>query len=367
MNSNTNWRVLISGGGTGGHIFPAIAIAHELRRQNKNCELLFVGAKGRMEMEKVPQAGYRIIGLDIAGMQRRLTWKNLLLPFKIWKSVRQANRIVREFKPQVAVGVGGYASGPTLYACHSMGIPTVLQEQNLFAGITNRLLSKRAKAICVAYDGMAKYFPAEKLVLTGNPVREEILAANVTREWALQHFGLSAAHKTILVMGGSLGARTINESILGHLHLLAAAQVQVIWQTGNSFFSRAKELERQYPWLKVTAFISRMDAAYAAADVIVSRAGALSVSELCIAGKPVLLVPSPIVAEDHQTHNAMALVSKQAAVLVKDAEARQQLVPQLINLLQDAQRCNTLAAAIRQLAMPDATKRIVEVIKKHLP
>lgn len=359
-------RIIISGGGTGGHIFPAVAIADELKRQFPDVEILFVGAEGKMEMEKVPQAGYKIIGLPIAGLQRKLTLKNLSLPFKIIKSMVLARKTLKEFKPEVAIGVGGYASGPTLKAASMLGIPTLVQEQNSFAGKTNMLLAKKANTLCVAYDGMEKFFPKEKIVLTGNPVRLEVTQIEGKRQEAFDFYGLDASKPTVLVIGGSLGARTLNESIISGIETLQSHGIQVLWQCGKLYFEeltnrlKGKDLTGIY----LTQFISRMDFAYALGDVIVSRAGAISVSELCLVHKPVILVPSPNVAEDHQTHNAMALVNKQAAVLVKDVEARNTLVNTTIELVKDQELQQTLSQNIMQLGKPDATKEIVNEIKK---
>lgn len=358
------YRFIISGGGTGGHIYPAIAIANGLKDRFPTCEILFVGALGRMEMEKVPKVGYKIIGLPIAGLQRRFTLKNLLVPFKLIKSLFLARKIVKEFKPDVAIGVGGYASGPLLKAAVKAGVPAVLQEQNSYAGLTNKLLAKDVKRICVAYDGMGGYFPQEKITLTGNPVREDIMDVMVSKESALAHFGLSNEKKTVLIIGGSLGARTINESIAESVEKLKADNVQLLWQTGAYYYQELKHLNSTGVCVK--DFIYEMDQAYAAADVVVSRAGALSVSELCIVGKPTILIPSPNVAEDHQTKNAMALVSKEAAILVKDVVAQENLCTELQKLVLDQERQKTLSENIKQLAKPDATNQIVNEIEKLL-
>ncbi len=318
---NKELRVIISGGGTGGHIFPAISIANAIRAKHPDAKILFVGALGRMEMERVPKAGYEIKGLPICGFDRKHLFKNIIVLFKIWKSQRMAKKIVRNFKPMVAVGVGGYASGPTLNVCAEKGIPCLIQEQNSYAGITNRLLAKKATKICVAYEGMERFFPAEKIIMTGNPVRQNVLDISVTKEEARRSFGLDPDKKTILFLGGSLGARTINESISQHLDLVRDSDVQFIWQTGKYYYTAiCEQLKHQpeIPQLKVTDFISDMGAAYKAADLVISRAGASSISEFCLIGKPAILVPSPNVAEDHQTKNAMALVNKDAAIYVKD-------------------------------------------------
>lgn len=359
-------RVIISGGGTGGHIFPAVAIADELKRQFPDIEILFVGAEGKMEMEKVPQAGYKIIGLPIAGLQRKLTLKNFSLPFKIIKSIVLARKTLKEFKPEIAIGVGGYASGPTLKAASMLGIPTLVQEQNSFAGKTNMLLAKKANTLCVAYDGMEKFFPKEKIVLTGNPVRLEVTQMEGKRQEAFEFYGLDATKPTVLVIGGSLGARTLNESIISGIETLQSHGIQVLWQCGKLYFDElTNRLKgKDLTGIHLTQFISRMDFAYALGDVIVSRAGAISVSELCLVRKPVILVPSPNVAEDHQTHNAMALVNKQAAILVKDVDARNTLVNTTVELIQNKDLQQKLSQNIMQLGKPDATKDIVNEIKK---
>jgi UDP-N-acetylglucosamine--N-acetylmuramyl-(pentapeptide) pyrophosphoryl-undecaprenol N-acetylglucosamine transferase len=354
------YRVIISGGGTGGHIFPAVAIANELRRRQPDAEILFVGANGRMEMTRVPEAGYQIVGLDIAGLQRRLTPQNLLFPVKVFRSVRKAGKLLQEFKPDAVVGVGGYASAPVLLAATSRNIPALIQEQNSYAGLVNKLLSRRVDRICVAYDGMEKFFPADKLVLTGNPVRTEI--ASGSRAEALQFFGLSPEKKTLLVVGGSLGARTLNEATAAALPRLRDAGIQLLWQTGKLYYPQAAGQAAPFTADKLRAleFVQRMDLAYAAADVVISRAGALSVSELCLTGKPSILVPSPNVAEDHQTKNAMALVEKDAAQLVSDAEALARLYDEALRLLNDPARQQQLSRNVSQLAYPHATTTIVD-------
>lgn len=357
-NSQSTYRVIISGGGTGGHIYPAIAIANELKSRNPLTEILFVGALGRMEMEKVPKAGYEIIGLPIAGIQRRFTLKNLLVPFKLIKSMFMAKKIVKDFKPDLAIGVGGYASGPLLKAAVKLGVPALLQEQNSFAGLTNKLLAKDVESICVAYEGMESFFPKEKIKITGNPVRKDIINTSVTREGAISFFGLDVTKKTVLVIGGSLGARTINESIKLAASELESSGFQVLWQTGAYYYESLKELGTKS--ILVKDFIYEMDKAYAAADVVVSRAGALSVSELCLVGKPSILVPSPNVSEDHQTKNAMALVNKGAAVLVKDVDADSALKSELLKLLSNDEVQKTLAVNIKGLAKPQATDTIVD-------
>jgi UDP-N-acetylglucosamine--N-acetylmuramyl-(pentapeptide) pyrophosphoryl-undecaprenol N-acetylglucosamine transferase len=358
-------KVVISGGGTGGHIFPAIAIAKALQKQNPDTEILFVGAKGRMEMEKVPAAGYKIVGLDISGIQRKLDLRNFLLPYKVVKSLWQAHKILKDFRPDIVIGVGGYASAPTLYMAAQMDIPTLIQEQNSYAGLTNKILAKRATAVCVAFKDMEAYFPASKIVLTGNPVRENLQDISGKREEALKHFGLREGVKTLLIIGGSLGARTINNSILEGIDLLKAEDVQVIWQTGKFFYGKVQD--KNSPNVKIYDFINRMDLAYAAADVVVSRAGALSIAELCLTGKPCILVPSPNVAEDHQTKNAMALVSQNAAQLVKDIDAKKMLVNSALYLLHDETRQQQLMQTIRSIALPNAADRIVDEVYKIVP
>ncbi|MBL7944343.1 MAG: undecaprenyldiphospho-muramoylpentapeptide beta-N-acetylglucosaminyltransferase, partial [Flavobacteriales bacterium] len=320
-------KVIISGGGTGGHIFPAIAIAKAILAQRPDTSILFVGAEGRMEMEKVPAAGFNIEGLPIIGIQRRLTWKNLLVPIKLWQSLRKARRIIRTFQPDIAIGVGGYASGPLLKAAASMGVVTMIQEQNSSPGVTNKLLARKAAKICVAYEGLEKFFDKNKIVLTGNPVRPELSAANNRREEALKFFHLDGARPIVLVIGGSLGARTVNQSIQASLALLTKKQYQLIWQTGKAFASAARSSADAISPdnVRVFDFIREMDLAYSVADVVVSRAGAMSISELCIAAKPAILVPSPNVSEDHQTKNARSLSERGAAILVPDIEAKEKL------------------------------------------
>lgn len=359
-------RAIISGGGTGGHIFPAIAIADEIKRRNPNAEILFVGAEGKMEMERVPAAGYKIVGLPIAGLQRKLTLANLALPFKIVSSVLKARKIVKTFKPEVAIGVGGYASGPTLKAAGMMGVPTILQEQNGFAGKTNQLLAKKAAKICVAYEGLERFFPKEKIVITGNPVRFEMVKIEGKREEAFKHYKLDSSKKTILVIGGSLGARTLNQAMLASLEQIQSTDVQVLWQCGKLYNEQLNQelANRELKGIERVQFIDRMDLAYAMADVIISRAGAISVSELCLIGKPAILVPSPNVAEDHQTHNAMALVKHEAAILVKDAEAKEQLLSRALDLLMNEDRMATLSTHIKSLGKPEATRHIVDIIEQ---
>jgi len=359
-------RIIISGGGTGGHIFPAISIADAIRAKRPGARILFVGAEGRMEMQRVPAAGYEIKGLPIAGFDRRHLLNNVGVLFKIMKSRRLARRIVEDFRPQVAVGVGGYASGPTLNVAGAMGVPTLLQEQNSYAGVTNKLLAKRARRICVAYDGMERFFPADRIVLTGNPVRRNLTDGCADKEEAVRGFGLVPGKRTILIVGGSLGARTLNDSILGNLPLIRQqTEVQFIWQTGKYYSAEIREeLQRrkQPANLYVTDFIADMGKAYAAADLVISRAGAGSISEFCLLGKPVILVPSPNVAEDHQTKNALALVQKDAALYVRDADARITLLPLAINTAGQRERLAQLSDHIRQLARPDAAADIAEEV-----
>jgi len=359
-----NLRVIISGGGTGGHIFPAVAIANTLKQRVPGVQILFVGANGRMEMEKVPQAGYDIKGLNIAGFQRGSITKNVMLPIKVFNSLLSAYSIVKKFKPNVAVGVGGYASGPLLRAASFAGVPTVIQEQNSFAGITNKLLAKSAKVICTAYEGMEKVFPATKIVLTGNPIRAEIVNANVSRSEACKYFGLNETKKTIMITGGSLGAGTLNKSVEATLERIAESRVQLLWQTGKAYYDDYKHIGEQYPSIKVLQFIDKMDYAYACADVVISRAGALSIAEFQVRGKAVILVPSPNVTEDHQTHNAMALVNKHAALMIKDSEAKLNLIPAAIDLLNNETELNTLSSNIKQMAITNAADRIVDEILK---
>ena len=366
MEGKKPYRILIGGGGTGGHVFPAISIADALKELFPETEFLFVGALGRLEMEKVPQAGYSIIGLPVAGFQRRFTAKNITFFFKLWASMRRSRKIIREFSPDVAVGVGGYASGPILKAATRKGIPILIQEQNSYAGLTNRLLAKAAETICVAYEQMDRYFPTEKIILTGNPVRKNLLNRPGRPEEIYGEFGLDPGKKVFLVLGGSLGARTLNHSISGGLDKLNRENVQVIWQCGTSYLKEAEEQIRKEGLenIKVTAFIGRMDLAYQAANVIVSRAGAITISELCLVGKPVILVPSPNVAEDHQTRNAEALVSRKAAVMVPDHLAGKHLVDRMLRLLDDKEGCQELANNITDLGVADASIRIAEEVIK---
>ncbi|MCR5077957.1 MAG: undecaprenyldiphospho-muramoylpentapeptide beta-N-acetylglucosaminyltransferase [Prevotella sp.] len=349
-------RIIISGGGTGGHIFPAVSIANAIKARHPEAKILFVGAEGRMEMQRVPAAGYKIKGLPIKGFDRTHKLKNFEVLYKLWKSLRMARQIIKDFKPQAAVGVGGYASGATLYECAKMGIPCLIQEQNSYAGVTNKLLAKRVEKICVAYEGMERFFPAEKIIMTGNPVRQNVLDTPLSIEEARMSFGLHPERKTILLVGGSLGARTVNRSVMEHLDLVAGTDVQFIWQTGKYYnqqimdFMKGKEL----PNLKITDFISDMGAAYKAADLVISRAGASSISEFQLIGKPVILVPSPNVAEDHQTKNAMALVNKQAALCVKDAEAPATLLQLALNTIADDTKLAALSANVRKMGLKDS-------------
>ncbi|UII23242.1 undecaprenyldiphospho-muramoylpentapeptide beta-N-acetylglucosaminyltransferase [Fulvivirga ligni] len=361
MSKNRPYRFMISGGGTGGHIYPAIAVANEIKRRYEDAEILFVGAKGRMEMTKVPEAGYKIEGLWISGLQRRLTIDNLSFPLKVVHSFLAAKRLVSSFKPDAVVGFGGYASGPTMLAATGKKIPAMVQEQNSHAGITNKKLGNKARKVCVAYENMDRYFPKEKIVITGNPVRRDILEVDSKKEKALKHFNLSAGKKTILVLGGSLGARTINNSVIGQLQKVVDADVQLVWQTGKIYHSEmtAKASNFDLSNIRVMEFIKEMDLAYAAADLVVSRAGALSISELCLVGKPVILVPSANVAEDHQTKNAMALVVKDAAVMVKDSEAENNMIPEALNLLADNDKQKSLGANIKKMGKPNAAEDIV--------
>lgn len=359
-------RVIISGGGTGGHIFPAVSIANAVKALRPDAKILFVGALGRMEMQRVPAAGYEIIGLPIQGFDRKNLLKNFKVLYKIWKSQRMAKKIIKDFRPQVAVGVGGYASGPTLNMAAAKGIPCLLQEQNSYAGVTNKLLAKKAAKICVAYEGMERFFPAEKIMMTGNPVRQQLLDTTISHEDAVRTFGFDPTKKVVLIVGGSLGARTLNESVLQHLDQIRQSDVQFIWQTGKFYSAEISErLKGQdIPNLTVTDFISDMGVAYKAADLVVSRAGAGSISEFCLLGKPVILVPSPNVAEDHQTKNAIALVNKAAALYVKDAEADKILLPLAIDTAKDDAKLQSLHENILKMALPDSADIIAkEVIK----
>ena len=351
-------RYLISGGGTGGHIFPAVSIANALKELDPEAEILFVGALGRMEMERVPQAGYEIVGLPVRGFNRSQPWKNVSVLMDLFKSLRQVKKIIRDFRPDVGVGVGGYASGAAMWQAAKMGIPILLQEQNGFAGVTNKILKNKASKICVAYEGMERFFPADKIILTGNPVRQNLLKGEKSKV---------KGEKNLLIIGGSLGARTINEAVKAALPLLAKSDIHLVWQTGKVYFEKCKEA-----WtaagspdnIECLDFLSDMPDRYANADLVISRAGASSISELCLLGKPAILVPSPNVAEDHQTHNAMALVNKDAAVLVKDVEAAERLIPTALELIKDEKRLQTLHENILQLAQKDSAKRIAEEVMK---
>ncbi|HRX31127.1 MAG TPA: undecaprenyldiphospho-muramoylpentapeptide beta-N-acetylglucosaminyltransferase [Tenuifilaceae bacterium] len=360
-------KIIISGGGTGGHIFPAISIANELVRQRPDINILFVGAEGRMEMEKVPKAGYNIVGLPVVGFQRKLTLANLKFPFKLISSLLKARKVVRNFKPNVAVGVGGYASGPILKAAQRVGIPTLLQEQNSYAGITNKLLAKQAKTICVAYEGMDKYFPADKIILTGNPVRSDLENITVTKTEALSFFNIPSDKKVILVLGGSLGARTINQSLIGNLELIRNAEdVVVIWQTGKYYYNELKsklDVEK-VDNIRLNDFINQMNMAYAAADLVISRAGAGTISELCLVAKPSILIPSPNVAEDHQTRNAEALSTKNAAIMVKDSDAVSTLINIALATVRNSEKLNELKINIAKMALPNSAKIIAEEVLK---
>jgi len=366
MDKEKSYRILIGGGGTGGHVFPAIAIADALKQEDAELEFLFVGALGRLEMEKVPEAGYSIEGLPVAGFQRRLTLKNLSFFYKLLKSMNRSRRIVKDFKPDVAVGVGGYASGPILKAAARKGVPVLIQEQNSYAGVTNKLLARSAQKICVAYEKMDRYFPAERIVLTGNPVRKELVNLQENQVSARKEFGLSEGRRVCLVVGGSLGARTLNESFLAELDKLERSDVQVLWQCGKYYRQEveAKVKARGLEHVKVFPFISRMDLAYSIADVIVSRAGAITISELCLVGKPVILVPSPNVAEDHQMRNAEALVEKKAAMLVPDAKAVELLVDEMLGLIGNTEKQEVLSEHIKQLGIADAAERIATEVFK---
>ena len=364
------YRIIISGGGTGGHIFPAISIANTFRKRFPEAEILFVGADDRMEMEKVPAAGYRIVGLPVSGFDRAHLANNIRVAGRLLKSLKLAKKTIREFKPDIAVGVGGYASGPTLWMAASLGIPTLIQEQNSYAGVTNKLLAKKAGKICVAYEGMEKFFPADRIVVTGNPVRQDLEEASDKREEALKFFGLSPDKKTILVVGGSLGARTINRSIQGDLDKLFASDVdvQVIWQTGRYYHEEALKHLKAYRGMPIwcSDFITRMDYAYAAADLVISRSGAGTVSELCLVAKPVVFVPSPNVAEDHQTKNARALERRGAAVVIPDAECRTRAMPRALELLADREALAEMSRRLEALARPDAAERIVDEIVRAM-
>ena len=359
-------RIIISGGGTGGHIFPAVSIANAIKAKHPEAKILFVGADGRMEMQRVPAAGYEIKGLPIKGFDRANKLKNIEVLCKLWKSLRMAYQIIKDFKPQVAVGVGGYASGATLYECAKMGIPCLIQEQNSYAGVTNKLLSKRVKKICVAYEGMDRFFPADKIIMTGNPVRQNVLSTPLSVEESRESFGLDPTKKTILLVGGSLGARTINRSVIEHLDLIKQSDVQFIWQTGKFYHQQILDSMKgkELPNLKIMDFISDMGAAYKAADLVISRAGASSISEFQLIGKPVILVPSPNVAEDHQTKNAMALVNKDAALCVKDVDAPDTLIKLALDTITNDEKLASLSENVKKMGLKNSAEIIAdEVIK----
>ena len=355
-------NIILSGGGTGGHIYPAVSIANELKEKYPTANFLFVGAKDRMEMEKVPQSGYDIKGLWISGIQRKLTLKNLSFPFKLLSSLWNAHKIIKKFKPVIVIGTGGFASGPTLYMASRKGIKTVIQEQNSYPGITNKLLSKKANKICVAYDGLERFFPSDKIIKTGNPVRQDLLAIDGKRDEAQAHFNLNPNKKILVIIGGSLGARAVNNLIEKHIHWLVSNKVQVIWQTGKLYYDEFKKYD-ELKGVQTYAFLNKMDLTYAAADILISRAGASSISELCIVGKPVIFIPSPNVAEDHQTKNALSIVNKDAALLLKESEL-EMFQTMFSELLTDEKLQQTLSDNIRKLALPNATKDIVKEIEK---
>ncbi len=359
-------RIIISGGGTGGHIFPALAIANEIKRRFPAAEILFVGALNRMEMERVPAAGYKIVGLPVTGFPRKPGIKMLSFVMGLLKSNRLAKRIVLDFKPQIAIGVGGFASGPLLRTAARYGIPTLIQEQNSYAGITNKLLGKRARTICVAYDKMDRYFPAEKIIYTGNPVRENLLVKIDDKKEAFEFYHLKNPGKVVLIVGGSLGARSINQAVLHNIENIAGSDIEVIWQTGSIYYSAIKEqLNDKIPAnLHIYEFLNRMDLAYAAADIIISRAGAGTISELCLIAKPVILVPSPNVAEDHQTKNALSLTEKDASIMIPDSEIKEKLIEEAIRLVNSPEECERLSKNIKKLAKPEATKQIVDEVEK---
>ena len=368
-----NLRIIISGGGTGGHIFPAVSIANAIKTLQPDSEILFVGAEGRMEMQRVPAAGYPIKGLPVAGFDRKNLFKNIPVLIKLFKSQRLAKKIVKDFKPHAAVGVGGYASGPTLKVAGSMGIPTLLQEQNSYAGVTNKLLAKQAKKICVAYEGMERFFSKEKIILTGNPVRQGLTNSTISREEAVQSFGLDPKKQTILILGGSLGARTINQCLMSNLQKIKDSGVQFIWQTGKIYIDEVQNTVAKFgelPMLYVTDFISDMAKAYTAADLVISRAGAGSISEFCLLKKPIILVPSPNVAEDHQTQNALALVNKNAALYVKDADANDKLLDTAIATVNQAELLKNLSTNIAELAFTDSAnviaKEVIKLAEKYM-
>ena len=360
-------RIIVSGGGTGGHIFPAVSIANAIKELYPDTEILFIGAEGRMEMQRVPAAGYKIIGLPVAGFDRKHLLKNISVLIKLFRSQLMARKIIKDFNPHAAVGVGGYASGPTLKMAGMMGIPTLIQEQNSYAGVTNKLLAQKAEKICVAYEGMERFFDKDKIILTGNPVRQGLLSKNISREEAIRSFGLAPEKKTILIVGGSLGARTINNCMMQGFDKIKESGVQFIWQTGKIYINEAKQAVKAYgelPMLHVTDFISDMAAAYSAADVVISRAGAGSISEFCLLGKPVILIPSPNVAEDHQTKNALALVNKNAALYIKDSEATQKLLDTAIEAVHKPDLLKELSSNITKLAIKDSATIIAKEVCK---
>jgi UDP-N-acetylglucosamine--N-acetylmuramyl-(pentapeptide) pyrophosphoryl-undecaprenol N-acetylglucosamine transferase len=368
LKKDKTYRIIISGGGTGGHIYPALSIAQALKEKYHDIEILFVGAFGKMEMQKVPEAGYPIRGIWISGIQRKSIWKNVIFPFKLAISLLQANRMLNSVTPDLAIGVGGFASGPLLWIASKKRIPTLIQEQNSYAGITNKLLAKKVNLICVAYEGMAKFFPSDKIVVTGNPVRKDIRNVSERVQYGYEFFGFRDQRKTIFVMGGSLGARTINLAMYAHLQKIIDERIQLIWQIGKIYFDDYQQKLKGYDLSHVRCydFLKEMDLAYAVADVVISRAGALSISELCMVGKPVVFVPSPNVAEDHQTKNAQALVDQDAALMVKDSEAIDRMIPEAIGLLKNANRSRVLGENIRKLGIPDATERILNEIETLL-
>ncbi len=362
MNENRPYRILISGGGTGGHIFPALSIANALRRRDPRTEILFVGAESRMEMERVPAAGYDIVGLPVAGFNRKSMFKNIPVLWKLMKSMHKARKVLRDFKPDIAIGVGGYASGPMLKEAQKQGIPTLLQEQNSYAGVTNKLLSKEAKLICVAYEGMGRFFPAMKVKLTGNPVRADLLECKATREEAKEKLGFPADRDLVIFLGGSLGARVINESVAASLDLIAQTGASVLWQTGKLYIDEYAPIAAKYPNVKAMPFVSDMDLAYRAADLVVARAGAGTISELQLLGKAAILVPSANVAEDHQRKNAQALVDKDAAVMILDADAKAKLGKTVVKLLSEKKRRDRLAYNIKNMALRNSDEKIVDAI-----
>ena len=359
-------KALISGGGTGGHIFPALSIANALRRRYPDIEIQFVGAEDRMEMTRVPAAGYPIVGLPVAGFDRKRPWRNIKVLFKLWKSMRRAKKIVRKFKPEVAIGVGGYCSGPTLKAAQKAGIPTVLQEQNSYAGVTNKLLAQKADAICVAYENMDRFFPADKIYLTGNPIRKDLLDCDLTQQQAKEKLGFDPDKPLVLAVGGSLGARTINQSIKSSLGAIEASGCQLLWQTGKNEAEKFAESAKDFPNVKATVFITDMALAYRAADLVVARAGAGTISELQVLGLPAILVPSPNVAEDHQRKNAQALADRDAAIMILDADAPSTLSSEIITLVKDAPLRNTLKRNILKMALNNADEKIVDIIEKSV-